>query len=68
MVQAELPAGVVNLVFGTGPLCGEPLVVHPDVELVSFTGSTKIGARIAQVTAPQVIISRFSWKRVIKLF
>lgn len=54
MVQAELPPGVVNLVFGTGPNVGEPLVVHPDVDLVSFTGSTKIGARIAQVTAPQV--------------
>ena len=68
MVQAELPPGVVNLVFGTGPLCGEPLVAHPNVQLVSFTGSTKIGARIAQVTAPQVRISRFSWKRVIKVF
>ena len=59
MVQAELPPGVVNLVFGTGPLCGEPLVVHPNVDLISFTGSTEIGARIAQVTGPQVGISRF---------
>ena len=52
MIQAELTPGVVNLVFGTGPLCGEPLVVHPDVELISFTGSKAIGARIAQITGP----------------
>ena len=42
MVQAKLPPGVVNLVFETGPLYGKPLGVHPDVELISFTGSTNI--------------------------
>ena len=54
MVEAGLPPGVVNIVFGDGPNCGEPLVLHENVELVSFTGSTKIGSRIMQITAPQV--------------
>jgi len=54
MDQAGLPPGVVNIVFGTGPMCGEPLVLHPKTELISFTGSTGIGARILEKTAPLV--------------
>ncbi|KAG7160260.1 2-aminomuconic semialdehyde dehydrogenase-like [Homarus americanus] len=46
------PAGVVNMVFGLGPSAGEALVTHPDVPLVSFTGSTVTGRHIAQATAP----------------
>lgn len=50
--DADFPAGVVNMVFGTGPSAGEALVSHPEVPLVSFTGSTATGKHIAQVTAP----------------
>merc|ERR1712212_983533 len=44
--EAELPAGVVNLVFGYGHTCGEVIVKHPKVKIVSFTGSTNIGQHI----------------------
>ncbi|MEM7654779.1 MAG: aldehyde dehydrogenase [Bacteroidota bacterium] len=47
-----LPAGVLNIVHGTGPAVGEAIVSHPGIGMVSFTGSTKVGQRIAQVTAP----------------
>ncbi|XP_071529607.1 2-aminomuconic semialdehyde dehydrogenase-like [Panulirus ornatus] len=50
--DADFPAGVINIVFGLGPSAGEALVVHPDVPLVSFTGSTATGKHIAEVTAP----------------
>ncbi|MEA2178581.1 MAG: aldehyde dehydrogenase [Solirubrobacteraceae bacterium] len=46
-----LPPGVVNLVSGTGPTIGEALVRHPDVEMVSFTGSARAGSRVAQLAA-----------------
>lgn len=42
-----LPAGVVNVVTGTGADVGEPLVTHPDVACVAFTGSTAVGTKIA---------------------
>lgn len=45
--QAGLPPGVFNLVHGTGPEVGEALVRHPGVDMVSFTGSTAAGRRIA---------------------
>jgi aldehyde dehydrogenase (NAD+) len=46
-----LPPGVFNLVSGTGPVVGEAIAAHPDVDLVSFTGSTRAGRRVAQVAA-----------------
>ena len=46
------PDGVLNIVHGAGPNVGEPLVAHPKVRAVSFTGSTAVGRRIAGVTAP----------------
>ena len=49
-----LPAGVVNMVYGVGPCAGEALVTHPDVPLISFTGSTTVGKRIQEKTAPFV--------------
>lgn len=52
LLLPDFPAGVVNMVFGTGPSAGEALVSHPEVPLVSFTGSTATGKHIAQVTAP----------------
>ncbi|HTW15349.1 MAG TPA: aldehyde dehydrogenase family protein [Nocardioides sp.] len=54
LVEAGLPAGVANLVIGTGPEVGEALVAHPAVDVVSFTGSTATGVRISQVAAPGV--------------
>lgn len=51
MREAGLPPGVVNMVFGFGRTVGESIVTHPKVRMVSFTGSTLIGQRIAQLTA-----------------
>ena len=52
MEEAGLPKGVVNMVFGYGRTVGDALVAHPDVRLVSFTGSTATGQRIALRAAP----------------
>ncbi len=49
-----LPKGVLNIVHGLGPEVGEPLLTHPDVKAVSFTGSTAVGQRIAGITAPML--------------
>ncbi|MCX7523320.1 aldehyde dehydrogenase family protein [Microbacterium sp. STN6] len=49
---AGLPAGVFSVVPGRGPSVGEALVQHPDVSMVSFTGSTRVGRQIAAMTAP----------------
>jgi betaine-aldehyde dehydrogenase len=46
--EAGLPAGVANLVLGTGQAVGGPMVEHPDVDLVSFTGSLAVGRWIAR--------------------
>ncbi|MEV6615541.1 aldehyde dehydrogenase family protein [Streptomyces sp. NPDC051051] len=45
--EAGVPAGVLNLVTGLGPVAGRALAEHPGVDLVSFTGSTAVGKRIA---------------------
>ena len=50
--EAGLPAGVFNVVMGSGGAVGDPLVQHPDVKVVSFTGSTEIGRRISVACAP----------------
>lgn len=52
--RAALPAGALNLVPGAGAVVGEAMVTHPDVDVVSFTGSTGIGARITALAAPTV--------------
>jgi aldehyde dehydrogenase (NAD+) len=46
-----LPAGVFNLVTGTGQGVGEAIVSHPEVDMVSFTGSTRAGKRIAELAS-----------------
>jgi aldehyde dehydrogenase (NAD+) len=51
---AGVPAGVFNLVNGTGPVVGARLASHPDVDMVSFTGSTRAGVEVAQLAAPTV--------------
>ena len=51
--EAGLPRGVVNIVMGEGPAAGAPIATHPDVDLVSFTGSTEVGRIVSQACAPQ---------------
>ncbi|MGW2017482.1 aldehyde dehydrogenase family protein [Streptomyces sp. NPDC001927] len=51
---AGLPAGVFNLVTGLGPVAGQALAEHPDVDLVSFTGSTAVGRRIGALAGGAV--------------
>src|SRR6266511_2794867 len=52
--DAGLPAGVFNLVTGTGPVVGEAIARHPDVDMVSLTGSTRAGKRVAEVASATV--------------
>ncbi|MXV89883.1 MAG: aldehyde dehydrogenase family protein [Acidimicrobiia bacterium] len=52
--EAGVPPGVFNLVSGEGPSAGEALVAHPDVDMVSFTGSTATGRRISAVASSTV--------------
>ena len=51
--EVGLPSGVVNLVHGDGISAGAPLTSHPDVDLVSFTGGTATGAKVAAAASPQ---------------
>ena len=50
--EIGFPEGVLNIVHGLGPDVGEPLVSHPGVAAISFTGSTAVGRRIAGIAAP----------------
>ena len=52
--EVGLPAGVFNLVTGYGAVVGEALAGHPDVDMVSFTGSTRAGRRVSEVAAATV--------------
>jgi aldehyde dehydrogenase (NAD+) len=54
LCEVGLPAGVVNLVTGVGPVVGEALAAHPGVDMVSFTGSTAAGRRVSEVAAATV--------------
>jgi aldehyde dehydrogenase (NAD+) len=54
MQAAGVPKGVFNLVNGTGPLVGQELASHPDVDMVSFTGSTRAGILVAKAAADTV--------------
>ena len=54
MHEAGVPAGVYNLVNGDGPGVGTALSKHPDVDMMSFTGSTRAGTLVAQNAAPTV--------------
>jgi aldehyde dehydrogenase (NAD+)/betaine-aldehyde dehydrogenase len=49
--EVGLPAGVFNLVTGRGSVIGEALALHPDVDMISFTGSTSAGRRVAEAAA-----------------
>ncbi len=52
LAEAGLPPGVLNVVFGYGPDAGGPILNHPDVGLVSFTGSTEVGRIVSEACAP----------------
>ncbi|MGC1254597.1 MAG: aldehyde dehydrogenase family protein [Candidatus Acidiferrales bacterium] len=52
--QASVPPGVFNMVNGDGPTVGNAIASHPDVDLVSFTGSTRAGIAVASAAAPTV--------------
>lgn len=52
--EAGLPAGVFNLVTGTGAEVGEALAEHPQVDMISFTGSTRAGKRVAELASRTV--------------
>ena len=51
---AGLPAGVFNLVSGTGPVVGEAIASHPGIDMVSFTGSTRAGRRVSELASATV--------------
>ncbi|MDQ1375177.1 MAG: aldehyde dehydrogenase [Actinomycetota bacterium] len=52
--EVGLPAGVFNLVTGVGPVVGEAIAAHPDVDMVSFTGSTRAGKRVSELASQTV--------------
>jgi aldehyde dehydrogenase (NAD+) len=54
MHAAGVPAGVFNMVHGDGPTVGAAISSHPDVDMVSFTGSTRAGVEVARNAAPTV--------------
>jgi aldehyde dehydrogenase (NAD+) len=58
VAEAGFPAGVVNVVTGTGPAVGQAIVDHPGIDRVSFTGSTQIGRKVVEAS------SRTNLKRV----
>ena len=49
IVDAGFPPGVVNILSGYGPTCGEHIVRHPDVDKIAFTGSSAVGHKIQSV-------------------
>lgn len=51
---AGVPQGVFNLVQGDGPIVGAAIAAHPDVDMVSFTGSTRAGIEVARAAAPSI--------------
>jgi len=54
MHAAGVPGGVFNMVYGDGPTVGAAISSHPDVDMVSFTGSTRAGIEVAKAAAPTV--------------
>lgn len=54
LVEAGIPKGVFNLVDGDGPTVGEAISKHPDIDMVSFTGSTRAGVLVAKAAADTV--------------
>ncbi|HEY6977099.1 MAG TPA: aldehyde dehydrogenase [Chitinophagaceae bacterium] len=79
--EAGLPDGVLNILHGTGNTTGEAIIKHPGIKAISFTGSTKAGARIASVAAPMfkklslelggknpnIIFADCNWEKMMKM-
>jgi len=57
-LEAGLPGGVVNIVNGPGGMTGEALASHPDVRMISFTGSLEVGRRLQEISAKSPIIKK----------
>lgn len=55
ILMAHLPDGVLNVVNGDGPLCGQALTTHPDIAKITFTGSEAVGQAIYEVAARKLI-------------
>jgi acyl-CoA reductase-like NAD-dependent aldehyde dehydrogenase len=53
-LEIGLPAGVLNIVHGDGPGVGEAIACHPDVDMISFTGSVRAGQRVAALAAETI--------------
>jgi aldehyde dehydrogenase (NAD+) len=53
-IDIGLPPGVLNIVHGTGPAVGEAIAAHPEVDIVSFTGSVRAGRRVAALAAETI--------------
>ena len=51
---SDLPKGVFNMVNGVGPVVGEAMALHPDIEMISFTGSTRAGKRVSELASQSV--------------
>jgi acyl-CoA reductase-like NAD-dependent aldehyde dehydrogenase len=54
MDEVGAPAGIFNLVTGTGPVVGETIAAHPGIDMVSFTGSTRAGRRVSELASKDV--------------
>src|SRR5690625_435201 len=79
--DAGVPPGVFNLVNGDGPGVGEALAAHPEVDMVSFTGSTRAGIQVAKAAAdtvkrvaqelggkaPNILLPDCDWERSVTL-
>lgn len=53
--EAGLPAGALNVLTGPGSVLGDPLAAHPDIDMVSFTGSSAVGRSLAEAAGPKPI-------------
>lgn len=53
-LEAGVPAGLLNVVPGLGPVAGEALIHHPDVAMIAFTGSTEVGRKIMHAAADRI--------------
>jgi len=79
LLDAGLPAGVVNILVGTGPVVGDLLVSHPDIDMLSFTGSTAVGKQAVARSAatlkkvsmelggknPQIVFADCDWEAAV---
>ena len=65
MHAAGVPKGVYNMINGTGPDVGQVMAGHPDVDMVSFTGSTRAGIIVAKTAAETVKrVCAGAWRQV----